>query len=129
MRNTITILVLAAFVLLSSQTTDRYLPAVQFPYNGSPLITTVQDTNYVVLSYIFFDKATNKLNVSGNLELGLRKLVEVYEGTIVPAQELNYAAGRVRMYLNANGSVRKRDSLTMAIRYYDSVKTVYGIIQ
>ena len=129
MTKTLTIILLALVVLLSSQTTERHLSAVQFPYQGSPLITTVQDTNYVVLSYIFFDKATNKLYVSGNLELGLRKLVEVYDGTIVPAQELNYAAGRVRMYLNANGSVRKRDSLTMAIRYYDSVKTVYGIIQ
>lgn len=129
MTKKLTIILLALVVLLSSQTTERYLPSVQFPYQGRPLIITVQDTNYVVLSYIFFNKATNKLNVSGNLELGLRKLVEVYDGTIVPAQELNYAAGRVRQYLNANGSVKRRDSLTWAIRYYDSVKTKWGIIQ
>lgn len=128
MRNKLIIFILlAAMVVLSSQTTDRYLPSVQFPYQGSPLIISVRDTDYVEVSYIYFDKATNKMVIKGQLDVGLRKLTEVYEGTIVPAQELNYAAGRVRFYLNSNGSVRKRDSLTMAIRYYDSVKTVWGL--
>lgn len=67
--------------------------------------------------------------IKGQLDVGLRKLTEVYEGAIVPAQELNYAAGRVRQYLNSNGSVKRRDSLTWAIRMYDSIKTKWGIIQ
>jgi len=125
----LTFVLIACLVIFSSQTTERHLTAMQFPYNGMPLISTVQDTNYVVLSYIFFDKATNKLNVTGNLELGLRKMVEVYENTIVPAQELNYAASRVRLYLNSNGTVRRRDSLTLALRYYDSIKVKWGIIE
>lgn len=129
MKNLITILTLAAFILLSSQTRDRYYPSVQFPYQGSPLILSVRDTDQVEVSYIYFDKSTNKMVIKGQLDVGLRKLTEVYEGTIVPAQELNYAAGRVRQYLNGNGTVKRRDSLTWAIRYYDSVKLKWGIIE
>lgn len=123
------LLIFSALVFLSSQTTDRYYPSVQFPYQGGPLIVSVRDTDQVEVSYIYFDKSTNKMVIKGQLDVGLRKLTEVYEGTIVPAQELNYAAGRVRQYLNNNGTVRRRDSLTWAIRYYDSVKTKWGIIQ
>lgn len=130
MRNKLTIFtLLAVLVFLSSQTTERYYASVAFPYQGSPLMVSVRDTDNIEVSNIYFNKATKKLIIQGNLELGLVKLTEVYENTIVPAQELNYAAGRVRMYLNSNGSVRKRDSLTWAIRYYDSVKIRYGLIE
>lgn len=129
MKKILTILTLAALVLLSSQTTDRYYPSVQFPYQGGPLIVSVRDTDQVEVSYIYFDKATNRMVIKGQLDVGMRKLTEVYDGTIVPAQELNYAAGRVRQYLNANGTVKRRDSLTWAIRYYDSVKLKWGLIE
>lgn len=125
----IPVILISVMVLLSSQTTDRYYPSVQFPYNGGPLIVSVRDTDQVEVSFIYFDKATNKMIIRGSLETGLMKLTEVYDGTIVPAQELNYAAKRVRSFLNANGTVRRRDSLTWAIRYYDSVKIRLGIIE
>ncbi len=122
-------ILILSFVFLSSQTNERYRAEIYFPYNNQPLIVSVRDTDHVEVSFIYFDKVSKKLIVKGNLELGLIKLTEVYEETIVPAQELNYAAGRVRQYLNTNGTVRRRDSLTWAIRYYDSVKNAYGIIQ
>ena len=126
MNKLIPFILLSALVILSSQTSDRYYPSVQFPYQGSPLIVSVRDTDQVEVSYIYFDKTTNRMVIKGQLDIGLQKLTEVYEGTIVPAQELNYAAGRVRQYLNANGTVKRRDSLTWAIRYYDSLKVKYG---
>lgn len=118
-------LILASlFVLLSSQTST-----VALPYSGQPMWVQMHDTNGVEISYIYIDKATGRTVVRGNLETGLRRLNDIYDQTLVPAQELNYAAGRVRLYLNTNGTVRRRDSLTSAIRYYDSVKVKWGIIE
>jgi hypothetical protein len=66
--------------------------------------------------------------IRGDLQLGLTKLVESYEQALTPANALNIGARNVRKYLNANGTVKRRDSLTLAIKYYDSVKLQYGVI-
>lgn len=124
MKYLITILALTAFVLLSSQSSTVYLP-----YNGQPMRVQMTDTNGVEISYIFYDPVTRRTVVRGSLQEGLQRLNDVYDQTLVPAQELNYAASRVRQYLNANGTVRRRDSLTVAIRYYDSIKVKWGIIE
>jgi hypothetical protein len=121
-----TFILLLAMVFLSSQTTDRYTSTVGFPYQGMPMWIQVRDTDQLEISYIFYDKSTGRTIVRGNLGEGLRELNKVYDSTIVPAQEMNYAASRVRQYLNSNGTVRRRDSLTWAIRYYDSLKVKYG---
>lgn len=124
----LSVILFALFVLLSSQT-KQPLATVAFPYGDAPLWVQVNDTDQIEISYIFYDQATKRVVVRGSLEQGLMHLNRVYQETIVPAQELNYAAGRIRQQLNSNGTVRKRDSLTMAIRYYDSVRNKWGIIQ
>lgn len=122
------IVLIFATVLFSSQTTTRYYPTIYFPYEGHPLSVSVRDTDNIEVSNIWYDMTTKKLRVQGNLELGLTKLCEAYEQILTPAQEMNYAAGRIRFYLNANGTVRKRDSLTLAIKYYDSLKAKWGLL-
>jgi hypothetical protein len=114
-------------VLLSSQTTEHYT-TVYFPVNGQPLSVSVRDTDNIELSNIYFDKSQNKLMIRGDLQLGLTKLVESYEQVLTPANALNLASNEVRRFLNSNGTVKRRDSLTWAIKYYDSVKLHYGII-
>lgn len=119
-----TLILISLFVLLSSQSST-----VQLPYNGQPMVVQMNDTNGVEISYIFYDPATKRTVVRGSLQDGLKRLNDVYDMTLVPAQELNYAASRVRQYLNTNGTVKRRDSLTWAIRQYDSVKTRWGLIE
>lgn len=125
MKKIVPFLLLTMLVVLSSQTT-RHSSTVALPYNGSPMWVQLRDTDNLEISYIFYDRATGRTVVRGNLEQGLRKLNDVYDSTIVPAEEMNYAASRVRQYLNSNGTVKRRDSLTWAIRYYDSLKVKYG---
>lgn len=127
MRKLIPLVLISVLVLLSSQTTEHYT-TVYFPVYGQPLSVSVRDTENIELSNIYFDKSQNKLMIRGDLQLGLTKLVESYEQALTPANALNIGARNVRKYLNANGTVKKRDSLTWAIRYYDSVKQVYGVI-
>lgn len=117
-------ILISLLVLLSSQSST-----VQLPYNGQPMWVQMNDTNGVEISYIFYDPATKRTVVRGSLQDGLKRLNDVYDMTLVPAQELNYAASRVRQYLNANGTVKRRDSLTTAIRYYDSVKVKWGLVE
>lgn len=128
MRNLITILLIASFVVLSSQT-NQYTATVGFPYQGMPLWIQVRDTDQLEISYIFYDRSTGRTIVRGNLGEGLKELNKVYDSTIVPAQEVNYYAAKVRQYLNTNGTVKRRDSLTWAIRLYDSIKLKWGIIE
>lgn len=128
MRKLITIILIVAFVVLSSQT-NRYSSTVQLPYKGQPMWVQMTDTNGIEIVYIFFDPVTKRTIARGNIQEGLQRLNDVYDQTLVPSQELNYAAGRVRQYLNANGTVRRRDSLTMAIRAFDSTKTKWGLIE
>ncbi len=128
MRNLITFILVSIMVLLSSQTTTRYYPTIYFPYEDHPLMVSVRDTDNIEVSNIWFDMNTKKLRIQGNLELGLTKLCETYDQILVPAQQMNYAASKVRQYLNANGTVKRRDSLTWAIKYYDSIKLHYGIL-
>lgn len=127
MKTIITLFLFAIMVLLSSQTTEHYT-TVYFPVNGQPLSVSVRDTDNIELSNIYFDKSQNKLMIRGDLQLGLTKLVESYEQVLTPANALNLASNEVRRFLNSNGTVKRRDSLTWAIKYYDSVKLHYGII-
>lgn len=127
MRNVIPFVLISVMVLLSSQTTEQYT-TVYFPVNGQPLSVSVRDTENIELSNIYFDKSQNKLMIRGDLQLGLTKLVESYEQALTPANALNIGARNIRKYLNANGTVKRRDSLTLAIKYYDSVKLQYGVI-
>lgn len=128
MKKLLPFLLIAILVLASSQTSVRYYSTIYFPYQGHPLSVSVRDTDNIEVSNIYYNMETKKLRVQGNLELGLTKLCEAYEQILTPAQELNYAAGRVRQYLNANGTVKRRDSLTWAIRQYDSIKVKWGLI-
>ena len=128
MRYIITFFAISAFILLSSQTI-RYSSTVQLPYQGQPMWVQMNDTNGIEIVYIFFDPVTKRTIARGNIQEGLQRLNDVYDQTLVPAQELNYAASRVRLYLNTNGTVKRRDSLTIAIRAYDSTKTKWGIIE
>lgn len=127
MKYLIPILAIVSFVLFSSQTTEHYT-TVYFPVNGQPLSVSVRDTDNIELSNISFDMVSKKLIVKGNFELGLTKLVESYEQSLTPANALNLASNEVRRFLNTNGTVKRRDSLTWAIKYYDSVKVHYGMI-
>lgn len=120
----LTLILAALFILLSSQSST-----LQFPYKGQPMYVQMRDTDNVEISYIFFDPVTKKVVVRGSLEQGLMHMNNVYQEQLAPAQMLNDAAGKVRFYLNANGTVRRRDSLTMAIRAYDSIRAKWGIIQ
>lgn len=124
MKYILSAILISLFVLLSSQSST-----VQLPYNGQPMWVQMNDTNGVEISYIFYDPATKRTVVRGSLQDGLKRMNDVYDMTLVPAQELNYAASRVRQYLNTNGTVKRRDSLTWAIRQYDSVKTRWGLIE
>ena len=126
MKYIIPVIATASFILFSSQ---RNVSSTWLPYNGNPMSVQIWDTNGVEISYIFYDPVTKRTVVRGSLEEGLKRLNDVYDQTLAPAQELNYAAGRVRLYLNTNGTVKRRDSLTAAIRYYDSVKVKWGIIE
>lgn len=127
MKKLIPFALITFMVLLSSQTTEHYT-MVYFPVNGQPLSVSVRDTENIELSNIYFDKSQNKLMIRGDLQLGLTKLVESYEQVLTPANALNLASNEVRRFLNSNGTVKRRDSLTWAIKYYDSVKLHYGMI-
>jgi hypothetical protein len=95
------------------------------PYQGSKLSIQVIDTNFIELSFIQYNQQTGEVNVRGNLETGLRKISQLIEST----NEIEAAARVIRAELNTNGTVKSRANLTRAIRYYDSIKTKWGVIE
>lgn len=106
-----------AGILSGAQTNDEDYSLTEYYY---PLRVQVRDTIGIEVAYIDFNNGHTIIR--GNLEVGLKKLSEIIQGTFQEAT----AANAIRMQLNATGTVKSRVLLTQAIKTYDSIRAVYG---
>ena len=106
---------------------DRLRTEVYIPYGEQPLQIQVRDTDNIELSYIYYDPTTARVIVRGSLDIGLKKLTDIMKQQAEMNKEIRQAAAGIRIWLNSSGTVRRRDSLTAAIRVYDSVVNKFGL--
>lgn len=106
---------------------ERARTEIYYPVGAQHLQVHVRDTNQIELSYIYYDPVEKRVIVRGSLEIGLQKLTETFQQQAQMNGEIRQAAASIRSWLTSTGTVRRRDSLTAAIKRYDSVINRYGL--